>query len=246
MSRVVVQGDTLVIDGQIVEGARFDDPRVRDIRVMNGATVVRSTFAGLRIVDGSFGGGLQMSELVDCTFDGCRLSIPVPGRVRFTRCRFVNVWMSTWICRNAEFDSCSFSGKLSKVVFDAALLPSERVSLGRESNMYRNNDFRDCVFRDVSFRGGVNLDPGLMPVEEGGIFLPDAAGALSHALDRVADIGDLAAEKWARDILKIDMDVVERGQRQVYYSKADLASSKPVEAKVLAFFRHLLKPFDPR
>jgi hypothetical protein len=233
----------IFIDNKLVKGAHFKDLAVNCLVVANGSTLVRTIFEGLRIECGTLGGGIQISEYVDCTFQRCRLELEVPGRARFTRCRFRDVRLSSWFCLNAEFIDCSFSGRLNKVVFDASLTPIDQAELGRTYNRYENNDFRKCKFKDVAFRGGIPLDPELLPEEPGGIFLPDAAEACAAALVKIRE-GETS--EFATNYLDTALEYIRRGQNQRYIAPADLESRDPRKANAFTVLRNLLAPYDPR
>jgi hypothetical protein len=236
----------ILIDHKVVEGEHFSDLPVRKLTVANGSTLVRTVFEGLNIRYGSLGGGRQMSEYVDCRFERCHLELEAPGAARLIRCQFASVELVNWFCLNAEFIDCSFSGRLRKVVFDAALRPMDQVELGRPRNRYENNDFRKCTFRDVAFRGGIELDPALLPEEHGGIFLPDAAEAYSAALQQVEAHKNQDVRQYAGAFLRVRLDGAVRGQRQDYIAPADLRSRNQAINEVYVYVRQLLTPFDPR
>jgi hypothetical protein len=236
----------IFIDHKVVEGAHFNDLPVSDLTVANGSTLVETIFERLNIKYGSLGAGRQMSEFIDCRFERCHLELESLGAARLIRCRFVNVELVNWFCLKAEFIDCSFSGRLRKIVFNAALRPVDQAELRRTRNRYENNDFQKCAFRDVAFRGGIGLDPALLPEEPGGIFLPNAAEAYASALKRVEKDKDEGVRKNAGAFLRVRRDNAVRGQRQDYIAPADLRSKDRARNEAYAYVRRLLTPFDPR
>jgi hypothetical protein len=55
------------------------------------STLTRCRFENMKIDYFCFGAGVEMSEYVDCVFDGSRIKAMSPGRARFVRCSFRNV-----------------------------------------------------------------------------------------------------------------------------------------------------------
>jgi uncharacterized protein YjbI with pentapeptide repeats len=131
-------------------------------------------------VGGILGRGDKPTEYVGRVFDGCRLSNVIPRRPAFIGCSFRKAWLKTFICHEAEFVDCVFSGVLKGVVFNGT--PSSTDKLGRTRNTYRGNDFTEAELRDVSFRGGIDLDSQRLPTDSEYFILRNAAEAWCRGL----------------------------------------------------------------
>jgi uncharacterized protein YjbI with pentapeptide repeats len=98
-------------------------------------------FTGIRIMDASFGSGREMSEYIDCAFDGARIQYLGGGYARFERCSFRNVHLHGWKCSAVELVDCVFSGVLRESIFNGTVPEEYRVYVKRDRNEFRGNDF---------------------------------------------------------------------------------------------------------
>lgn len=202
----------------------FANPKIDEIVVANGAKLDRVVFRSIKIKRGSFGAGSAESHYERCVFVNCELSVSSVGRATFRNCRFESSKIKNWISLSAQFVGCVFESRLERVVFDAQPLPNVAADLGRERNRFEGNDFGGSIFRDVAFRGGVQLAKDLMPTEDGGYFLRDGEAAYSRAVSRVREIDS----SWANDVLaflEVRLQNCRRGQVQDYISPLDVATA---------------------
>lgn len=88
------------------------------------------------------------------------------GNVRFERCVFHDVLRSTIIAplwtHHAEFIACTFTGRLSCVVFEGEVRPGSVRRLGRATCEILGNDFSAATLKSVEFRG-VDLEAQTFP-----------------------------------------------------------------------------------
>lgn len=88
----------------------------------------------MRIEDAGFGDGADVSEYVECSFDGSRIQAVAPGRARFVRCSFRDVKLKGWLCWDAEFVDCVFTGRGDELRFFGQPSDCVRDELGRDRN----------------------------------------------------------------------------------------------------------------
>lgn len=146
-----------------------------------GSRFERCNFDRMRASDLCFGAGLNDSVYVDCSFDGARLSNVSGGNARFERCSFRNVLLKTFFCHNVEFVECTFSGKMVKAYFNGTVSEDSRRTLRRKTNEFRDNDFSQMEFVDVSFRTGIDLARQKLPDGSDYLLIRDAEQALAVA-----------------------------------------------------------------
>src|SRR3712207_5663627 len=61
-----------------------------------GSRFERCRFERLRVEDASLGSGTEVSEYIECSFDGSRMALSVGGFARFVRCSFRKVDFREW------------------------------------------------------------------------------------------------------------------------------------------------------
>lgn len=223
---VSVEDDAIYFEHVALRDHNFSGIKHKRWRVVE-SRFERCRFEGLRVEDFSFGSGRKMSEYVECSFDGSRIKALIPGRVRFIRCSFRNVRLRDWICRDAEFIDCVFSGNLSEINFDAKVWPSDQLQLGRDHNTYRGNDFSGAKLKGVAFKGGVNLLDQRLPQGEGYLLLEQAEPVIQEALARVLAWPSSEERHIAKTDLEIYLDYIREGQWQLLLSPHDFVSRKP-------------------
>ncbi|TDB81978.1 hypothetical protein [Micromonospora sp. KC721] len=216
-----VAGSRLIIDGRDVRDEVFSSRGIDELVIANGSRLSRVTFRGLGISYGSLGAGVGQSSLEGCLFDRCRMHLASIGRVGLKDCRFERCRIKGWLCLEAEFTGCWFGAKLERVVFDAGLTEAGSRELGRSRNRFGENDFSASEFRDVAFRGGVELTRELLPQTPGGFYFEEAEKAYGHvcrALEGVKLRDSVGLEAF----LRVRLDNAMRGQRQDYVSPLDV------------------------
>lgn len=229
----------VLVENEAIENQVYDDPRIQHF-VAVSSRFTACEFRRLRISQGSFGGGFGTSSYKNCVFDACDIRMIAPGRATFVGCHFRDIRLVGWICHEVEFVDCSFSGQMKRMIFNAALSSRDRSSLSRERNRYENNDFRQCRFEDVSFRGGILLMPELLPTDPGGVFIPNS-GVIQSALADLRQRSGVKGLNYAIDRLEIAMLHAEGGQEQFYYSSADLEHKSTEKAAGCSLLREVLE-----
>jgi uncharacterized protein YjbI with pentapeptide repeats len=167
-------------DGVNFQGATFENVDFSGLRIehfhVSGSTFERCDFRR-SVLRGGFSVPPR-SEYRDCLFDRADLRQCNPGLARFERCAFDGAKLDGWDSTHAAFIECHFSGRMRNVSFSggmhndptlASRVSSERVQalLARpqQPNEFRGNDFRGADLDAVEFRGGIDLDAQLLPVE---------------------------------------------------------------------------------
>lgn len=171
--------DYLNVDHAKLIGADYSKRKVRMFTTV-GSRFEKCRFEGTRIDNVAFGAGMELSEFIDCSFDGARMENG-GGFSRFVRCSFQNVEIRGWRCYEAEFIECVFTGRLTECIFNGTVREQDRAWVGREKNEFRGNDFSGCDLVDVGFRTGIDLTHQELPSGPEYLYLPDAAAAIERA-----------------------------------------------------------------
>jgi hypothetical protein len=173
-------------------------------------------FNNVWIEDASFGSGREMSEYVECVFDGAKFNRMGGGYARFVRCSFRGVEINNWKCFEVELIDCVFSGKLNVGIFNGTPRSEQQEFLKREHNEFHGNDFSGMELNDVAFRTGIDLTKQRLPSGTEYLYLPDASTALRKArveLENWQTTDEL--RKTALSMLKTSENEVARGQKQL-------------------------------
>ena len=197
-----------------------------------GTRLERCRFDNIRIkARVQFGSGREMSEFVDCTFDGAKLDMG-GGLTRFVRCSFRNVNLHHWMTRAVELIDCVFSGKLHTAVFSGKVPEELQAYVKRERNEIRGNDFSGMALTDVGFRNGVDLSLQKLPTGPDYVYLPDAPCALQHAKGVLLGWSNLELRRIALQSLKSMEAEIGNGQKQLLLKISDfyLYQKPPREA----------------
>jgi hypothetical protein len=204
----------------------------------------RCCFQRVRITkaEACFGAGREMSEFIECSFDGARIEMG-GGHARFLRCSFRDVDIRNWRGHTLELVDCTFSGRLKRGVFFGAVPPEKQVFLRRDRNEFRGNDFAAMELIDVMFRLGVDLSQQRLPSGSQYLYLPNAARAIMRARAEIITWQPGSdAQRVALTIVNTLGDETSRGQRQLFLRPDDYYSQTtlPREAidKVFALLRN--------
>jgi hypothetical protein len=201
-----------------------------------GSIFERCRFDKSRIDDASFGSGREMSEYIECSFDGVRI-YHGGGFARFVRCSFRNIDFCEWLCFGAEMIDCVFTGRLQGCIFNGTPMKEDQPFLGRKYNEFHGNDFSGADLVDVAFRTGIDLSKQRLPTGPEYLYLPDAPAAVASA--------KLAAQSLANRELRTDVSKflesfdfeLEGGQRQLLLRKENSVYSREVTDKVFDLLR---------
>ncbi|WP_111178559.1 pentapeptide repeat-containing protein [Nonomuraea aridisoli] len=170
----------LDVMGAEIKDGDFSLRKLTHITVTDGSVLTRCTFQGSLITAGGLGDGGAPSIYKNCNFDGCKIERTIPGHARFVACSFNGATIQNMQFLDAEFIDCVFDDALIRdVVFDADKWdadPSETPAY-----RYHNNDFSSARLRNVSFRGGIDLDSQKLPQGEGYLLIRNAGRALTAA-----------------------------------------------------------------
>lgn len=139
-----------------------------------GSTFEGCSFRGTFFESASFGAGISMSVFERCDFTGSTISMGPAGRVRFRDCDFSDASIKNWFCHSVEVINCTFSGTLTKVVFNGAVPAANRAELGRASNAFEGNDFSRASLKDVAFRTGIDLRKQKFSLNDVGAWIVNA------------------------------------------------------------------------
>jgi hypothetical protein len=234
------QSRDLVLDHQQLRGADFSGRKVM------GFTSIGSRFEGCRFdklkiepFRVTFGAGREMSEYIDCSFDGARFYFTPGGYYRFVRCSFRDVDLRDWFCFAVEVIDCVFSGRLRGGIFNGTLREDERAIIGRERNEFHGNDFSAMKLIDVAFRTGIDLTQQKLPTGLDYVYIEDAAEAVQRARASVIHWDELGRRRLALVEVKILEEQVAAGQQQLFLRPADSYSAlgKDVVDAVVALLR---------
>jgi hypothetical protein len=228
-------GDYLTLEGVHAKGETYGPAKLKALWSI-GSSFERCNFDGLRVEDAHFGSGSSRSEYIECTFDGASLRAPVVGWARFERCSFRDVRLRNWHS-TADFIDCVFSGRADQCLFHAS---AEDPATGAPVRPveFRGNDFSGMDFRDVAFRGGVDLRLQRLPAGPDDVFIEDASEALTRARDSLRAWSD---DRRREDAL-LDIDLLQREvdlhhQSQLYVRVSDLERDPVTQRALLKALR---------
>jgi len=237
----------------------FTDEEVRD-RDLSGARLVSlasvgSRFVGcrferMRVRSVSLGAGMALSEYVDCSFDGSRMTTVLGGYARLVRCSFRSVDLRDWGTDHLEFIDCVFTGRIRSTVFwgsppagsqqryegqvrwlnqQGRAEPAGYRELAlRSHNEFTGNDFSGADLLDVSFRRGIDLARQRLPTGDDYLYLPRARATLDRA---VAELARCPDEDLRPRVVKFLTNVIARetddGQEQLLLRESTFAKRGP-------------------
>jgi hypothetical protein len=223
-STKISDDDRVVLNGADLRAADFSGRKLQQFSAA-GSRLVECRFDKARIESASFGGGREISEYVDCVFDGSHIAFGPGGYARFVRCSFRDAELHDWFCFAVELVDCTFSGRLRKAVFNGTVPEDKRAVVKRERNEIRDNDFTDADLIDVAFRTGIDLTAQQLPSGPQYVFLADAPTALQHARAEITHWDDLELRRKALQLLGTLEDETGGGQRQLLLRKDDFPRS---------------------
>ena len=182
-----------------------------------GSCLEQCCFKNARIRDASFGAGREMSEYVECNFDGMHFHHG-RGHARFVKCSFRGVDIREWFGQGTELIDCTFSGRLGTAMFFGKIpIGEDRRFLHRERNEFRGNDFSEMKFFDVNFGGGIDLTQQRLPSGPEYLYVADAASAIARlqsGLERWNSNPE--ARRAALTIAGTFTKIVKAGQQQLF------------------------------
>jgi uncharacterized protein YjbI with pentapeptide repeats len=129
-----------------------------------GCVFESCSFEGCYFADVCFGGGLEDSRYLGCSFDRVTIRAVAPGNARFESCSFRNVEIIELFGRCIEMVDCEVSGIVRKAFFNGTVPPDIAPDLRRNTNAFEGNDFSNATLIDVDFRTGIDLSKQKFPV----------------------------------------------------------------------------------
>ncbi|RLK22579.1 hypothetical protein DER29_0414 [Micromonospora sp. M71_S20] len=256
------QGNRLVVEREEVVGVDYSAQGLTGL-VGIGACFERCRFEGLRFQDVALGSGMELSQYVECSFDGAVLT-GTAGYSQFVGCTFREAEIRDLTANYLEIVDCVFTGRIRSTTFwgapppgsaegfasDLAFLakqgrtepPGYRALALRESNEFHGNDFSEADLIGVAFRYGVDLSRQRLPTASDYLYLPDAETALHRALSLLADqpADDLHA-RVERSLRRMLDREVGNGQRQLLFREADYKSRGVLKPHARLMFELLRK-----
>ena len=246
--------ERLDFDHVVEVGTDYSGRRLGSLSA-HGSRFERCRFDQIRCDQVVFGAGMELTEYVDCSFDGVRFPSILAGYSRFVRCTFRDAFLGDFGDDYLELVDCLFTGKLRSTIFWGApprptaekryqsllrmlersgrpVPPGFEELSRRPTNEFRGNDFSGAELLDITFR---NIDLTLQRLPRGDeyLYLPHAEAAIDGALAAIGDRpGGPAAEDFLRRILGHE---VSRGQRQLLLRQADFDNRGKAAGVVLAF-----------
>lgn len=231
--------DYLDFDHQRLEGADFSNRNLKGFGAY-GSKFVSCRFEKMQIDSCGFGDGREISEYIDCSFDGSRIRRIGGGYARFERCSFRNTDLRDWFCFAVEMVGCTFSGKMHKVIFNGTPRAEDQTIVRRKHNEFRGNDFSEVKLEDVNFRTGIDLTQQKLPTGPENVYLPDAENAVRQARAEILEWKDMELRRLSMILIGTFEEEIQAGQRQVLFRAADYSKSLRPSADAVA---ELLKRF---
>jgi uncharacterized protein YjbI with pentapeptide repeats len=235
-------------------GADYSGRRLTSLSV-RGSRFERCRFDRMRAKAVAFSTGYDLTEYIDCSFDGVRFPSVIAGFSRFVRCSFRDVDIKGLGDDYLELVDCVLTGTLRSSVFWGAP-PQPRAEkryqsslkffaregrpepagyrelARRASNEFHGNDFSGAELIGVSFRG-IDLTRQRLPAGDGYLYLSDAGAAIDRARQLAADRPDgPEVEKFLLGVLGRELSF---GQRQLHLRQADFDDNGTDQSAVTAF-----------
>lgn len=195
-------------------------------------------FDNMRIKQASLGSGGEVSEYVNCVFDGARMTFGPGGFASYVNCSFRDVRLREWICFNVEMVNCVFTGQLKGAIFNGTVRPQDVPRANRKTNKFYGNDFSGMELIDVAFRTDIDLSKQRLPTGPQYLYIEDAVSAVMRARAEITMWTDLELRKNALAFLRALQFDINGGQRQLLLRADDYErkSRREVEA-VLALLQ---------
>lgn len=165
------------------------------------STFERCDLTGASLRAGSMSAGPEPTLWRGCRFRKSDLRGVLPGTARFEECVFEDARLDGWLCRNADFVGCTFSGTLREIVISARPIATTVARAGGP-NEIRGNDFAGTVLDGVEFVRGVDLPAQRLPAGPEYVRVPDAPAAVERALRAVAGWPDGVEREAAERMLR--------------------------------------------
>ncbi|TXL62353.1 hypothetical protein [Aeromicrobium terrae] len=207
-------GDRVILSGQRLVAADFSNRSLMQFS-SEGCRFEECKFDRLVVKSASFGAGRATSEYIGCSFDHVKVTMGPGGYARFVDCTFEDADISNWFCFAVEIVNCTFSGRLTKAVFNGTVPAQERTDTRRTMNQFEGNDFARMKMRDVSFRTGIDLSRQKLPAGDEYTLIENARSMVLRARTAFNSWDDTEAKAQARGFLTVIEEDVADGQEQL-------------------------------
>jgi uncharacterized protein YjbI with pentapeptide repeats len=213
--------ELLTVKKQNLKKADFSRRKLKDFCSIN-SHFEDCNFENMRVDCFRTGSGLELSEYINCSFDGSRFKKVMAGYARFINCTFRNTVIKDMFSFQADFINCIFSGKMKGVVINGSVPKEMRLAFGKEKNEIYGNDFSGVEMDDVGFRTGVDLSQQKLPESDDYLYLPNSAIILNQAKEIIInEWPDSGMKEWALAQIQGAQDDVARGQNQILFNRND-------------------------
>lgn len=209
-----------------------------------GSRLEQCRFNNMRIGDASFGSGQEVSEYVECTFDGLHFDHG-GGHARFVRCSFRDVYIHEWQAQSTELIDCVFSGRIDWAVFCGRIpIEETRRQLHRERNEFHGNDFSHAQLTEPDFRGGIDLTRQRLPSGPEYLYVADASSTITRLRSAIERWNSSPGVRRAALIIADTLTrIVTEGQQQLllrpegYYRMSEDTFPREALDKVFGLLR---------
>jgi hypothetical protein len=212
-------GSNIVLTSMDLSDADLSHRKVNYFTAVS-SRFTRCDFSGMQVSrGGSFGGGGDYTEYVDCMFDQAAFVHVLAGRATFSRCMFRDVKIRHLFSHEGEFIDCLFTGRIKTAVFNGqpqqhGIVPNPKALL-----RFTGNDFSGAVLEDVGFRTGIDLSRQLLPEGEDYILQLRSEPVLRRAWE-IAEALPLEdpRRRGLRAALRVQLDKLNDGQEDLFLS----------------------------
>jgi hypothetical protein len=211
----------LTIENQILKDIDFSGKKLMKFCSIN-SRFENCKFENMRINNFCPGSGLQVSEYINCSFDGTKLKSVIPGCARFINCSFRNTVINDMFCFETDFINCVFSGKMKGVVINGSVRRENSLKLGKVKNEIYGNDFSEVEMDDVGFRTGVDLTKQKLPISENYLYLESPTAILIRAKELISQWSESEKKRIALVTIKAKEGTISKGQNQIFIIKGDI------------------------
>jgi uncharacterized protein YjbI with pentapeptide repeats len=149
------------------------------------------------------------------------------GNARFVRCLFDRAWLREMLfTHSAEFVDCRFVGKVVECNFFGTISDPDTVKrVGRRTNAFRGNDFREADLIWVGFRE-IDLDAQRWPESEDYAILTDPSTKIEAAIERArATLADNDLDQVLSALAVLAR--IHAGERQALLKRWELSLEAP-------------------
>ncbi len=229
----VQEAELVTFDRALVTRLGFENARITDWYT-EASRFEGCDFRGARLLGGTLGPSRPtQSVYVDCNFEGVDLRHVSAENSRFERCSFRHAQLDGWTPDFAEFVGCAFAGRIFGARFSGA--PHWKPGLiGRASNDFLDNDFREAELVQSSFEWGVDISRQRLPVGPQYLRLDRLSERLEAARGAILAWPDQEDRKEGEFLLKLCGRPGLAAQAEVFIGREHLGSPTSAEDRFWA------------